>query len=97
MQTEASATSEESPIVTLKCGEVVSRYQFNRVLALKKEKNGAILLNDLILRCREDPASFDLWFVYYEGSLQRLRELGLLDSDGEVPPSIRAIALSLSD
>lgn len=97
MQTDVSVASEESPIVRLKCGEIVSRFQYKRVLDLKQEENGAILFNDLVLRCRDDAEGFSVQYVYFDGSLRRLRELGFLDDDDEVPASIRAIALSIAD
>lgn len=97
MQTESSAVAEESPFVRLRCGELVSRHQLNRVLSLKHEENGEILLNDLILRSQDDSDGFSTQFLYFDGSLRRLEELGFLDEGWNVPASIRAIALSLID
>jgi hypothetical protein len=84
---------EESPIVTLKNGTQYARRTMNTVMHHIRQMqteipNGALLLNDLVTKCR------DADYEYYPGCQWKLSELDLLDSDGQVKPSVRDIVLS---
>lgn len=83
---------EESPVVTLKNGKSASRVTVKRVMDKMKDMlsipNGAILLNDLVMKCQNERHQF------FDGCAAKLYELGFLDSDGVVFPSMRDIVLS---
>lgn len=84
-----------NPIVTLKDG---TRHSRARVLFLQDSirkmsliENGAVLLNELIAKCENPEHDF------FPGSQWRLAELGLLETDGQVFPSIREILRAVLD
>jgi hypothetical protein len=88
-----SSLTDESPVVTLKSGHRVSSFLVKQVMSKVKEmqedmKNGAILLNDLVMRCRDENHEF------FIGCQWKLAELGFLDTNDNVIPSMREIILS---
>jgi hypothetical protein len=83
----------EAPVVRLKNGTLASRYNVKRVMATlgemqTKMENGAILINDLVMKCRDDEHH------YFDGCERMLFELSFVDADGDVVPSVRDIVLS---
>lgn len=97
MQTDASVESEESPIVRLKNGTQVSRHLRNRVLSMRSAKNGALLFNDLVMRCHDLNRGEEIHFMYFDGSISHFGTLGFLQPDGNVYPTVREIVLDLAD
>lgn len=90
---EQIATQTESPVVLLKNGEQASRVIVKEIMSklhdiMNKEPNGALLLNELIMRCMDEQ------YECFDGCSWRLCSHGLFDSDGHVKSSVRAIVLS---
>lgn len=83
----------ESPVVTLRTGRRVSRFLVKQVmiklkLIVEDMQNGAILLNDLVMKCHNEEHTF------FDGSQWKLAELGFLDTNGQVIDSMREIVLA---
>lgn len=83
----------ENPVVLLKNGTRASRVLVKKVMDQLLElmtvtKNGALLLNELVMKCHDDE------YECFDGTAWKLCELGLFDSDGMVKPSVRDIVLS---
>jgi len=91
-----SSLADESPIVTLKTGSKVSRFLVQEVMTKLKQmqqdmQNGAILLNDLVMKCRDENHEF------FNGCQWKLSELGFLDTEGNVHGTMREIVLAAVD
>lgn len=91
---EQILVAQENPVVTLKNGTRASRAIVKEVMSklqqiMTKEPNGAFLLNDLVMKCQDDDHRF-----FFHGCQGKLTELGFLDIDGVVKPSMRDIILS---
>jgi len=83
----------DSPVVTLRTGRRASHYLVKQVMTNLKliqddMRNGAILLNDLVMKCRYEDHPF------FDGSQWKLSELGFLDTDGRVIETMREIILA---
>jgi hypothetical protein len=90
---EQVVTHTESPVVLLKNGERASRILVTKVMDQLLElmtvtKNGALLLNELVMKCHDDE------YECFDGCSWKLCELGLFDNDGKVKSSVRDIVLS---
>lgn len=96
MQTQQAGSKPLSPVVRLENSVKVSRHLLLKVLRLKDKENGAILFNDLVMRCHDEPGGEEMRFVYFDGSISRLGSLGFLQPDGTVYPTVRDIVLSLT-
>lgn len=88
-----SSLTEETPVVVLKTGNKASRFLVKEVMAMIKQiqedtQNGAILLNDLVMKCQDEEHRF------FDGCQWKLSTLGFLDTDGLVKPSMKEIILS---
>lgn len=91
---EQILVQEESPVVMLKNGTRASRAMVKEVMhklhhIMTKEPNGAFLLNDLVMKCQDEAHR-----CFFHGCQGKLTELGFLDIDGVVKPSMRDIILS---
>jgi|GEM_PF-3588653 len=88
-----SSLAEESPVVTLKNGTQYSRTLVKNTMKLLHElvgiANGGLLANDLVLACHLDENH-----RFFDGCQRKLIELGFLDLDGVIKPSVRDIVLS---
>jgi len=96
MQTQEVAPTDPNPVFRLKNGTLVSRHLVNKVLSLKNDENGALLFNDLLMRCQDEPSEEEIRFVYFDGSISRLGSLGFLAPGGSVIQTFRDIVLDLA-
>ena len=96
MQTQEVGIAKPNPVVRLKSGALVSQALVKRVVEMMDGENGALLFNDLVMRCQDEFGSEEMRFVYFDGSISRLGTLGFLQPDGNVYPTFREIALDLA-
>lgn len=88
-----SSLIEESPVVTLKNGTRYSRKLVKKIMdgihRMQKEiPNGAILINDLVMKLENERHQF------FDGCQMALSQLGFVDEDGLIPASVSDILKS---